>query len=89
MEKNISDMPLYELSRWCSLMYAVNLIADECEERGKDFNTINMEPLYIRKYVERISDNVAKVIEQELEEEKQKQMVQLQQNILEQCIHNS
>lgn len=69
MEKNIDQMSTFELSRWCALTYAINLIAEECEDRKIDFNTLNLEPLYVRKYVDKVSDIIADVI---VKQDKQK-----------------
>lgn len=45
-----------ELSRWISLYEAVNLIADKCEEKGMNFNTIQLSPLEIKTYMDSTVD---------------------------------
>ena len=71
---SVNDMSVFELARWSALYEAINFIADECDDRGRDFNTIKLEPLYIRKYVESSCDNFARQIEKE-----NKRISQLQQ----------
>lgn len=41
-----------ELARWFALMDAVELVADKCKIMGENFDDINLEPLYIKKYVD-------------------------------------
>ena len=63
--KNVNEMSVDELSRWYALYEAVNLIADECEERNIDFETLNLEPLSLRKYIEKTSDIFGKKVIEE------------------------
>ena len=58
--ENLNDvsMSLYVLARWGALMEGVNLVADACEEKGVDFETVNLEPLALRKYVEGTCDSI-------------------------------
>ena len=55
-------MSVFELSRWYALVEAVNVISDECIERGKNFNKIKLPPLVLERYVESTSDIFAKKI---------------------------
>lgn len=70
--KDVRDMTTFELSRWSALYEAVNFIADECADRGENFQTIKLEPLYIRKYVESTCDNFARQIDAEAERQAEK-----------------
>ena len=81
MEDNIVDqMGIYEMSRWVALMEGVNFIADTCEERNIDFETVSLDPLDFRKYVESKCDGYYKRLEEE-EKEKQDRQVVLQRSL--------
>lgn len=62
---SIEEMSSFELSRWCALMEGVNIIADKCDDKKIDFNSIEVEPLSLRKYVEGTCDSICKQIEAE------------------------
>lgn len=55
---NIESMSLYELCRWSALEEAVNLIGDKCDERGIDFEKIQLNPLDIMTYVDGQTDKI-------------------------------
>lgn len=55
---NIENMSLYELCRWSALEEAINLIGDKCEERGIDFDKIQLNPLDIMTYVDNQTDKI-------------------------------
>lgn len=57
-ESNIEQMSLYELCRWSALEEAVNIIGDKCEERGIDFEKIQLNPLDIMTYVDTQTDKI-------------------------------
>jgi hypothetical protein len=57
-EANIEQMSLYELCRWSALEEAVNIIGDKCEERGVDFEKIQLNPLDIMTYVDGQTDKI-------------------------------
>lgn len=62
---NLDNMPVFEQARWYALVEAVNLIADECERRGKNFNKMKISPLDVEKYIEGTCDIYARKIETE------------------------
>ena len=53
---NISNLSDYEISRWIALQEAMELIGDKCDERNIDFETVELKPLEILKYVDNASD---------------------------------
>ena len=55
---SIQSLSAYELSRWASLIEAVEIIGDKCDEKGIDFNVIDLKPLDIRNFVDKYSDVV-------------------------------
>jgi hypothetical protein len=57
-EVNIETMSLYELCRWSALEEAVNIIGDKCDEKGIDFNNIQLNPLDIMTYVDNQTDKI-------------------------------
>jgi hypothetical protein len=57
-EVDLEQMSLYELCRWSALEEAVNLIGDKCEERGIDFEKIQLNPLDIMTYVDGQTDKI-------------------------------
>ena len=63
--KDIVEMSDFELARWYALYEAVNFIADECDQRRIDFSTVRLEPLHIRKYVEKTCDIFARKLDED------------------------
>jgi hypothetical protein len=57
-EVDINKMSLYELCRWSALEEAVNIIGDKCEDRGIDFEKIQLNPLDIMTYVDTATDKI-------------------------------
>jgi len=55
---DLNQMSLYELCRWSALEEAVNIIGDKCEERGIDFESIQLNPLDIMTYVDSQTDKI-------------------------------
>ena len=55
---DIEKMSVYELCRWSALEEAVNIIGDKCEERGVDFEKIQLNPLDIMTYVDGQTDKI-------------------------------
>jgi hypothetical protein len=54
----LDGMSLYELCRWASLIDAVELIENKCEEKQLDFETVDLQPLDILKYVDSMTDEI-------------------------------
>ncbi len=78
-DKKLEDMSVFEQSRWYALMDAVNIIADECEERGRDFDKIKISPLDIEKYIESTCDIFARKIIEEQEQHNNHARINFQQ----------
>lgn len=57
-EVDINKMSLYELCRWSALEEAVNIIGDKCDDRGIDFEKIQLNPLDIMTYVDTATDKI-------------------------------
>ena len=57
-EVDIETMSLYQLCRWLALEEAINLIGDKCEDRGVDFDKIQLNPLDIMVYVDNQTDKI-------------------------------
>jgi hypothetical protein len=55
---NVDKMSLYELCRWSALEEAINIIGDKCEDRGVDFEKIQLNPLDIMTYVDTATDKI-------------------------------
>jgi hypothetical protein len=51
-------MTTYEIARWYALIDAVNVIGEKCDDCGTDFESVELKPLEILKYVEYASDNI-------------------------------
>jgi hypothetical protein len=66
-EANIEEMSLYELCRWSALEEAINLIGDKCEERGVDFEKIQLNPLDIMTYVDGQTDKIYEKVSTKIE----------------------
>lgn len=54
----LENMSLYELCRWASLKEAVDIVAEKCEERNIDFQTFEIKPLDLLKYVDSMTDDL-------------------------------
>jgi hypothetical protein len=54
----IEDMSTYELCRWAALKDAVDIIAEKCEDRKLDFETFELKPLDILKFVDSLTDDL-------------------------------
>jgi hypothetical protein len=52
------NMDLYTLCRWASLKEAIDIVGDKCEERNIDFNTFELKPLDLLKYVDSMTDEI-------------------------------
>jgi hypothetical protein len=53
-------------ARWIALYEAINMIADKCEEKNIDFDTVTLDPLEIKDYVESTQDLITrKLLSQE------------------------
>jgi hypothetical protein len=57
-EVDLNKMSVYELCRWSALEEAVNIIGDKCEERGINFEEIQLNPLDIMTYVDSQTDKI-------------------------------
>jgi hypothetical protein len=57
-EVDLDKMSTYELCRWSALEEAVNIIGDKCEERGINFEEIQLNPLDIMTYVDSQTDKI-------------------------------
>jgi len=55
---DITKCSLYELCRWAALEEAVNVIGEKCEERNINFETVELKPLEILKYVDSATDKI-------------------------------
>ena len=55
---DINKMSLYELCRWSALEEAVNIIGDKAEDRGVPFESIELKPLDLFKYIESATDKI-------------------------------
>jgi len=66
-EANIEQMSLYELCRWSALEEAINLIGDKCEERGIDFEKVQLNPLDIMTYVDGQTDKIYEKVSTKIE----------------------
>ena len=60
--KSVDEMSVFELSRWCALFNAINVIGEECEERNIDFNTLKLSPISLDRYINNTCDQIAKNI---------------------------
>ena len=54
----LDGMSLYELCRWASLKDAVDIVGDKCDARKIDFNTFDLKPLDLLKYVDSMTDEL-------------------------------
>jgi len=53
---SIDTMPLYELCRWAALKDAIDIIGDKCEDKKIEFESFDLEPLKIQRYVDTATD---------------------------------
>ena len=55
---DINKISEYELSRWAALQEAMEIIGDKCEERHINFETVELKPLEILKYIDNAADDI-------------------------------
>lgn len=55
---DITSYSLYNLCRWAALEEAVNVIGEKCDERNISFDTVELKPLEILKYVDSATDKI-------------------------------
>lgn len=80
MSRCMDEMSVFELSRWYAIVDAVNIIGDECDERGIKFNDVKLSPLVIEKYIESTCDIFAQKI---IDEKNNKERNHIDVNIIE------
>jgi hypothetical protein len=54
----VNNMDLYTLCRWASLKDAIDLIGEKCEEKSIDFDSFEIKPLDLLKYVDSMTDDI-------------------------------
>lgn len=59
----INNMTDFEQARWFALIDAVNIVANMCEEKKVAFDSIDIKPSAIEKYIESTCDIYAKKID--------------------------
>lgn len=55
---DVNKLSLYELCRWSALEEAVNIIGDKCEDKNIDFESVELKPLDILKYIDNATDKI-------------------------------
>lgn len=58
LKKTAVKMDLYTLCRWASLKDAIDLVGEKCEERQIDFDSFDLKPLDLLKYVDSMTDEL-------------------------------
>ena len=51
MNRKYEQMSNYEKSRWFALLNAIDIIDDACKLRNKKFDTIELKPIDIKKFI--------------------------------------
>ncbi len=59
----VEDLNNYQVARWWALTYGVNLVADKAEERGINFDDLNINRTALEKYVDELADDILHQIE--------------------------
>jgi len=54
----VNNMDLYTLCRWASLKDAIDIIGEKCEEKSIDFDSFDIKPLDLLKYVDTMTDDI-------------------------------
>lgn len=54
----VDSMDLYTLCRWASLKEAIDIVGEKCEEKRIDFDTFDVKPLDLLKYVDSMTDEI-------------------------------
>jgi len=70
--RTVEDMDQFEISRWFALIEAVNVISDEAEERGIKFDTLDLKPIHVKKFINATGDTLATKFEQYLKQQEEK-----------------
>jgi hypothetical protein len=59
---NVFNTSLYH-ARWIALYEAINMIADEAEQRNKKFESLKLSPVKIKKYIASVEDQIQRRLE--------------------------
>jgi hypothetical protein len=59
---NVFNTSLY-YARWIALYEAINMIADEAEQRNKKFESLKLSPVKIKKYIASVEDQIQRRLE--------------------------
>ena len=54
----LDGMSNYELCRWAALKEAIDIIGDKCEDKKIEFESFDLKPLDILKYVDMMTDDL-------------------------------
>lgn len=65
----LDAMSNFEIARWQALMDAIEIVNEKCEDRKKDFNTIDIKPKAIEKFIESTCDIYCRNIERQRQQE--------------------
>jgi hypothetical protein len=67
---NINNKDIFqesmELSRWIALYEAVNLIADAAEDKNIPFEKVEIKPLDVRDYIDKVEDIINRDVLKEI-----------------------
>ncbi len=72
MKKSIEQMTQYELSRWLSLLSAIELIEETCNQHNIDFESVELNPVAIKHFINSISTKIFHDLDIEDEKEKER-----------------
>lgn len=72
MNYNYDDLNNTQKSRWMALISAIDLIEASCKKYKKDFNTVDIKPSALKKYI----DTMAAKYENDIWNDDQKEMNQ-------------
>ena len=59
---NVFNTSLY-YARWIALYEAINMIADEAEQRNKKFESLKLSPVKIKKYISSVEDQIQRKLD--------------------------
>jgi hypothetical protein len=61
--KQILDNRSIYYARWIALYEAINIIADEAEQRNKKFDSLKLSPVKIKKYISSVEDQIQRKLD--------------------------
>ena len=65
----LDAMSNFEIARWQALMDAIEILNEKCQDKGQNFNTLDIKPKAIEKFIESTCDLYCRGVDRQREQE--------------------